>query len=94
MDLINEFMKHDKDHKPGDAVPIFKLIRMMSLHDPRWGKKDLKLEKTVSAYAREIAPPETYQEKQKRLAMFKEASILRVKGKETNLRAGAEGLRM
>ena len=59
--FIDELLKNDKNHKPGDAIPIFKLLRMMSLHDPRWGKpKEAPvMEKTVSTIAREIAPPET-----------------------------------
>ena len=39
---------------------MYKLIKIISLHDPNWNKKPLPvMEKTTSAYRREMFPDET-----------------------------------
>ena len=52
---MNKFLEaHDHE---GGAIPVFKLIKMMSLHDPRWGKPPEALrQKDTVDYRREMFP--------------------------------------
>ena len=75
-------MKHmskDSDHVEGGAIPVFKLIRGLSLHDPNWNKPIKIAEKTTSMYKREMFPEDSPERKAKIMKIFKENSTMNAK---------------
>ena len=63
MELIDENIDELRDKETG-AIPIFKLVKIISMHDPNWNRgkpvNPLKLEeKPTAQYRDELFPPET-----------------------------------
>ena len=92
--MINELMgpEEKKAVEEGGAVPIFKLLRKMSMHDPNYNfGKPMKLKKkSTSVYRREMFPDPTPEEKARTNALFITSSIMRRKGERVNAIAHKE----
>ena len=87
----NMLMKHmskDSDHEEGGAIPVFKLIRGLSLHDPNWNKPIKMAEKTTSMYKREMFPEDSPERKAKIMKIFKENSSMNAKGRQVGKQTG------
>ncbi len=73
--MIQEMLDQDPDHRKGEPIEVFKLLKMGSLRD--WSKKRMmpKMEKTVSDYKKEMFPEESIGSKKRKLKLFSEASV-------------------